>query len=185
MRPAQLNTSLIHYTEQELIIRSVAGDTAAYGELVRRHQRAVRHWLGKVTGDFSLADDLAQDTFLKAWDVLDTYLGKGEFRHWLLKIAWTTFLQAARKNRQLKKLVDAIEAETHEEPIQTSEQAAPEVDRLLAILTSEARACMLLSYSYGFSHQEVSDMLSLPLGTVKSVIRRSVLQIRQHFGIAV
>jgi RNA polymerase sigma-70 factor (ECF subfamily) len=87
--------------DHRLIARVLAGrDSAAFGELVRRHQSHVRNFLRRLCGDFSLADDLAQDAFMRAWDKLNTYSGQGSFIGWLLKIAYTTFLQSRRKSKR-------------------------------------------------------------------------------------
>ena len=86
----------------DLVARVVAQqDADAFGELVRRHQSQVRNFLRKLTRDPSLADDLAQDAFLHAWNKLHTFRGKGSFIGWLLKVAYTTFLQSKRKSKLL------------------------------------------------------------------------------------
>ncbi|TFG42122.1 MAG: RNA polymerase sigma factor, partial [Chromatiales bacterium] len=85
--------------DNELVARVVSSqDTAAFGELVRRHQSHVRNFLRKLSGDHTLADDLAQDSFIHAWEKLQTYSGRGSFIGWLLKVAYTTFLQSKRKS---------------------------------------------------------------------------------------
>ena len=67
-----------------LVARAVsAEDTAAFGELIRRHQSQVRNFLRRLTGDISTADDLAQDCFLHAWNKLQTFTGRGSFIGWL------------------------------------------------------------------------------------------------------
>ncbi|MDE0755365.1 MAG: hypothetical protein OSB26_12000 [Woeseiaceae bacterium] len=65
---------------------------------MRRHQSQVRIFLRKLSRDYVLADDLAQDAFLHAWNKLHTFSGKGSFIGWLLKVAYTTFLQSKRKS---------------------------------------------------------------------------------------
>jgi RNA polymerase sigma-70 factor (ECF subfamily) len=84
-----------------LVARVVAQqDSTAFGELVRRHQSQVRNFLRKLSRDTDAADDLAQDTFLHAWDRLHTFVGHGSFIGWLLKVAYTTFLQSKRKSKR-------------------------------------------------------------------------------------
>ena len=87
-----------------LVAQAVASqDTAAYGELIRRHQSQVRNFLRKLTGgSLDEADDLAQECFLHAWNKLQTYSGRGSFIGWLLKIAYTTFLQSKRKSKLIR-----------------------------------------------------------------------------------
>ena len=80
--------------DHQLVARVVSlQDTDAFGELIRRHQSHVRNFLRKLTGDYTLADDLAQDSFMHAWDKLQTFSGRGSFIGWMLKVAYTTFLQ--------------------------------------------------------------------------------------------
>ncbi len=81
--------------DHALVARVVSTqDTAAFGELVRRHQSQVRNFLRKLAGDISAADDLSQDCFMHAWEKMHTYSGRGSFIGWLLKVAYTTFLQS-------------------------------------------------------------------------------------------
>ena len=92
---------MIQAIDNELVARAVSGqDAAAFGELVRRHQSHVRNFLRKLSRDYVLADDLAQDAFLHAWNKLHTFTGQGSFIGWLLKVAYTTFLQSKRKSNR-------------------------------------------------------------------------------------
>ena len=81
-----------------LVARALqSGDQAAVGQLIRRHQGMVRAQLRRLTaGDHSWADDLAQETFMRAWRKLDQFRGQAQFATWLYRIAYTTFLQARR-----------------------------------------------------------------------------------------
>ena len=85
--------------DNELVARVVsAQDTAAFGELVRRHQSHVRNFLRKLSGDYTLADDLAQDCFIHAWEKLQTYSGRGSFIGWLLWVVDTIRLQVVTRS---------------------------------------------------------------------------------------
>lgn len=162
-----------------------AQDTAAFGELIRRHQSQVRNFLRKLTGDFALADDLAQDSFLHAWNKLHTFTGRGSFIGWLLKIAYTTFLQSRRRARRFSEILSDVEyvAETESKSYSQDVDEAPDIEKLLAILTVEDRAIFIMSYACELSHREISDATGLPTGTVKSVIFRSKEKIRTNFDI--
>ena len=158
-----------------LVARVVSSqDTAAFGELVRRHQSHVRNFLRKLTGDLALADDLAQDCFMHAWNKLPGYTGRGSFIGWLLKVAYTTFLQSKRKSKRYKEILQeaghAADAEARSYTVDTDE--APDLEKFLAVLTDEERAIMVMSYACGLSHREISDATGMPVGTVKSVIFR-------------
>lgn len=173
------------HTDQQLAALSLAGQNSAFEELVRRHQDVVRHWLRRLAGDHARADDVAQETFVRAWQQLSAYRGDGEFRSWLLTIAYRQFLQSLRRQKSRASLLEQVEQQDLQEATGSGHDALPDLARLLSVLTVEERACMLLCYSQGHSHGEVSALLDMPLGTVKSHIRRSVQRIREHFGIEV
>jgi len=172
--------------DRELVARAVSSqDTAAFGELVRRHQSHVRNFLRKLSGDYTLADDLAQDCFMHAWDKLPTYSGRGSFIGWLLKVAYTTFLQSKRKSRRYAEI---LESAGHVADLESASQSPPDeevtdLDKFLAVLTEEERAIMVMSYACGLSHREIGDATDMPVGTVKSVIFRGKEKIRNRFDI--
>jgi RNA polymerase sigma-70 factor (ECF subfamily) len=172
--------------DQYLVALVVASqDTAAYGELIRRHQSQVRNFLRKLTGDWSLADDLAQDCFIHAWDRLQTFSGRGSFIGWLLKVAYTTFLQSKRKSKRYAEILDeaGTVAETESKSYTVDSNEVSDLDKLLAVLTEEERAIMVMSYACGLSHREIGDATDMPVGTVKSMIHRSKEKIRTSFDI--
>ncbi|MBT8090855.1 MAG: RNA polymerase sigma factor [Gammaproteobacteria bacterium] len=172
--------------DHQLVATAVSRqDAAAFGELVRRHQSQVRNFLRKLSGDFAAADDLAQDCFMHAWDKLHTFSGRGSFIGWLLKVAYTTFLQSKRKSKRYAEILDQVghkmETEGQHYSVQSDEVA--DLDKLLAVLDDDERAIMIMSYACGLSHREISDATSMPVGTVKSVIFRGKQKIRTDFDI--
>ena len=160
-------------------------DSAAFGELIRRHQSQVRNFLRKLTRDHSLADDLAQDCFIHAWDKMHTYSGRGSFIGWVLKIAYTTFLQAKRKSRRYSEVMEQVGQVTSVDSAGYTQDAhdLSDLDKFLAILSEEERVIMIFSYACGLSHREIGDATSMPVGTVKSVIFRAKGKIRTSFEI--
>ena len=173
-------------TDEVLVGRVVAGeDTRAFGELIRRHQSRVRNFLRRLTRDEHLADDLAQDCFMRAWDRIHTYTGRGTFIGWVLKIAYTTFLQSKRKSNRYGEILDQA---GHEKTLSdgmaaTSSDEIADLDRFLAVLSEQERAIMIFSYACGLSHREISEATDLPVGTIKSVIFRAKEKIRTRFEI--
>jgi len=177
---------LRHSDDHQLVARIVSDqDTAAFGELVRRHQSQVRNFLRKLTGDIATADDLSQDCFMHAWDKIQSFSGRGSFIGWLLKIAYTTFLQSKRKSKRYAEILDQVghvaEAESKLYTVQPDE--VTDLDKLLAVLTDEERAIMVMSYACGLSHREISEATAMPVGSVKSVIFRGKEKIRTSFDI--
>ena len=169
--------------DNELVARVVAQqDPNAFGELVRRHQSQVRGFLRKLTRDITLADDLAQDAFLHAWNKLHTYTGRGSFIGWLLKIAYTTFLQSRRRTNRYNEILTEVRQDGDGQIAQQAEELT-DLDRFLAVLTEEERAIMILSYACGLSHREIGDAANMPVGTVKSIIFRGKEKIRESFDI--
>ena len=177
----------MHATDDNQLVARVvsAQDTRAFGELVRRHQSQVRNFLRKLSGDVTLADDLSQDCFMHAWDKMQTFSGRGSFIGWLLKVAYTTFLQSRRKSKRYAEILEeagyAIEIEERHQSLQADEVS--DLEKLLAVLTDEERAIMVMSYACGLSHREIGDATNLPVGTVKSVIFRGKQKIRTSFDI--
>lgn len=172
--------------DHQLVARVVSGqDTDAFGELVLRHQSHVRNFLRKLTGDYTVADDLAQDCFMHAWAKLQTYSGRGSFIGWLLKVAYTTFLQSKRKSKRYAEILEQVGHATDVESrgVDVQPDEVTDLDRFLAVLSHDERAVMVMSYACGLSHREISDATSMPVGTVKSVIFRGKEKIRNSFDI--
>ena len=172
--------------DNELVARVVsAQDTNAFGELIRRHQSHVRNFLRKLTGDFTVADDLAQDCFMHAWDKLHTYSGSGTFIGWMLRIAYTTFLQSKRKSKRYAEILEQAghASDVEERAVSNQSDEVGDLDRFLAVLTDEERAIMIMSYACGLSHREISEATAMPVGSVKSVIFRGKQKIRTSFDI--
>lgn len=175
----------MHASDEDLVARALAArDQAAFGELVRRHQSRVRAWLRQLTRNAATADDLAQETFIKAWTSLGSFSGKGRFAAWLMKVAYTEFLMAHRRQRSDQRLAAAVGAELDGEPAHDpsgDEAVATDLERLLAVLSEDERVAMVLCYAQGCSHAEASEITGLPVGTVKSHIHRARDKIRGRF----
>ena len=176
--------------DEELVARTLAGGSSeAFGMLVQRYQSRLRGWLRQLTRDPAAADDISQDTFLRAYEKLGTFAGRGRFEAWLFKIGYTEFLQHRRKDKRgdsfIATLAEQPEAVPQPAALEGSEAAANRRDllALLATLGPEERDSLVLCYAYGFTHQEISDVTGKPLGTVKSNIHRGKARIRERFAL--
>ena len=173
--------------DAELVARAIAtGDPADYEALIRGHQSDVRNWLRHLTGDPAWADDLAQETFIQAWEKLHTIADARKFKAWIMKIAYNMFLQSRRRQGRETKLADALGREQlagESHGIPSPDASLADLPRMLAALTREERITMVLCYAYGMSHREIADLTRMPLGTVKSHIRRGAARIRNRFDI--
>ena len=172
------------FTDADLIARVlVREDANAFGELVRRYQSPVRGFLARMTrGDAHLADDLAQETFLKAWKKLRTFRGTAQLSTWLFGIAYNEFRGAARRRKEL-----AIEdvGDMPEESTTTADlQLHLDLTEALQRLNSNERAALVLCCQNGLSHEEAAGVLDCPLGTVKTNVLRGKEKLRKWLGIA-
>ncbi len=178
-------------SDQELVARVVAlRDPDAFGQLVQRYQSQVRGWLRQLTHDPMLADDLAQDTFIRAWDKLHTFAGTGRFSAWLMKLAYSMFLQFQRKSKSNQRLLERLRLEQAasefdgDEAWGSQNNEWPDLPRFMNILNPEEMTVLVLNYAYGLSHREIGEVIDMPVGTIKSHIRRGKDRIRDHFGLA-
>jgi RNA polymerase sigma-70 factor (ECF subfamily) len=129
-------------------------------------------------------DDLAQETFVKAWRMAGSWRGEGSYEGWLLRIAWRTFLSDRRGRREetgAEEDYGAMAREGHE----AGPDAAIDVNRALGRLPPRERAAALLCLGEGWSHGEAASILGLPLGTLKSLVARARAElVRQLEGSA-
>lgn len=169
--------------DEALALQAKRGSNQAFESLVRRNQSLVRGFCRRLAGDAATADDLAQDTFLMAWRRIGSYEGKGSFRGWLCRIAYTQFLQHRRSAKASARREDAVMAQTATSVDERGGvEARLDLDRVLAALSPEQRAAVALCYGEGMSHQEAADALGLPLGTVKSHVLRGRAKVLGQFG---
>lgn len=166
--------------ESEWISRVIIhDDAAAFTCLVNLHQSALRQFLRRLTrDDWSRADDIAQETFWNAYRHIASYQGKGKFVSWLFRIGYQIFISQQRKTVELHVENFILELEATED---SSEQVinTSTVQQLLAMLNEEERNALLLHYRHELTHTEIADALDIPLGTVKSLIRRARMKLQQ------
>ena len=162
----------------ELVALAAAGGRAAFGELVRRHGSAVRGLLRRMGADATLADDLAQDAFLTAFEQIGEFRGEGAFQGWVKRIAVRLYVKRWRKDAHTDLVAEPPEADG---PIPRGETGAVDridLDEALRTLSSAERMCVSLCYGAGLSHGEAALALNTPLGTVKSHVKRGLDKLR-------
>ena len=167
----------------EALVASVVArrDAAAFETLVLRYQSKVRNWLRQLARDAVRADDLAQETFIRAWERAHTFSGKGSFASWIMKIAFNCYLQSRRTQALQSRLAAAIAADELTEAEASASDELPDLPRMLASLSDEERLAMILCYAHGLSHSEIAEIVAMPLGTVKSHLQRGRAKIRERF----
>jgi len=163
-------------SDADLVARIVADDDRrAFAELVRRHQSAVRSLLRRLSaGDAALADDLAQETFLRAYRGLSGWRGSARLATWLYRIAWNLWASQARR------AADPEPAEP--EPPRPPADAAIDrydLERALGALRAEERTALALAYGQDMTHEEAARVLDWPVGTLKTHILRGKERLRR------
>ena len=189
--PADLRAA----TDQEVVAIARRRDDAACRELVRRYERPIFSLIYRMVRNRELAEDLAQETFIKALNALESYRPEYKFSSWLFKIANNAAIDHLRK-RELDTL--SLEGSPHADTPQRVEATAlqigekaesaleavehkelgGEIERAIAKLRPEYRTCILLRHVEGRAYEEIAEILNLPLGTVKTYIHRARNELR-------
>ena len=155
--------------EELVVALACTGDRKAFAELVKRRQSWIRNLMRRCCGDVALADDLAQQVFLQAWRKISHLRQPGTFGAWLKRLAINVWLQHRRKNDVMRNADEYDETELAQSD---TTGVTMDLDRALAALSNRVRLCVVLSYHEGMTHGEIAKHTNLPLGTVKSHIRR-------------
>jgi RNA polymerase sigma-70 factor (ECF subfamily) len=183
-------------TDQEVVALARAGREAAYRELIRRYERPIFSLIFRMVRDRQLAEDLSQETFIKALNAIGTYRPEFKFSSWIFKIANNAAIDHLRR-RELDTLSldgspnaatpDAVEAtvlqvgDKGESPLDELEarELGGAIEIAIARLRPEYRSCILLRHVEGHAYEEIAQMLELPLGTVKTYIHRARNELRE------
>lgn len=177
----------MNLTESELIQKSQAGDMDAFEQLILRYEKRIYAIAYKYMGNHEDASDMAQEALIKAYQSMNSFRGEAAFGTWLGKITANRCLDELRKRKhmQMTSLDDAIELEEGsvqkelECPKATPEEHAIEqetagyIQNLIDELKEEYRLAIILRELEGHSYEEIAEMLSCSLGTVKSRISRA------------
>lgn len=162
----------------ELAALAAIGDRRAYGELVRRHGSAVRGLLRRLGADAATADDVAQDAFLVGFEQIADYRGEGAFGGWIKKTAARLYLRKIKRDARLI-FSDAAPPETS--AVGGGGASAGDrldLDEALKGLSRGERLCVSLCYGADWSHAEAAEALNIPVGTVKSHVKRGLDKLR-------
>lgn len=172
------------------------GRELAFRELVRRYERPVFSLVYRMVRDRETAEDLAQDAFVKVLNHIDKYSPEFKFSSWLFKIANNVAIDHLRRRRLDTVSLDgnpnattAAEVEASTIEIGSDQESALDeieakelgsaIERAIATLRPEYRACIMLRHVEGRSYEEIAATLDLPLGTVKTYIHRARHELRK------
>lgn len=167
---------LTKFEELTLIARCVtADDRRAFGRLVEEYQDGLRRFLYNLTGgDDMRTDDLAQDTFLKAYSSLQSFRGIARFKTWLYRIAYNEFYSSERKSRgENTAPLDDLSVDYESHCDNTTIELRHDIEVGLKALSPPERTAILLFYMEDLSIKKIASIMSAPEGSVKSYLSRA------------
>ena len=156
-------------------------DHRAFEQLVRKYQSPVRRFLLNLTmGDEALSDDLAQDTFLRAWQSIGQFRGMASFQTWLMRIAYNVFYDYRRRHHEAAMPMDgsAPPALLSLQAGVPSAATAMDVRRALSLLREAERTCITLQMIDGEPIDRIAEITGMPENTVKSHLKRGKERLR-------
>lgn len=166
---------------QELIRQARQGDASALAVLLRDHYGFLYKYLVKATMDPMLAEDLAQDTMLRAVEHIRRYNGRSAFSSWLITIGTRLYIDRLRKTKREQEWMrgeQGIRAIRFR--FESRNEAWSEVLDALSRLSSAQRVAVLLKHYYGYSYEEIGELLGIPPGTAKSRVSHGLNQLRKE-----
>jgi len=186
---------LVSATDQEIVALAREGREAAYRELIRRYERPVFSLILRMVRDRQLAEDLAQETFIKALNAIGSYRPEFKFSSWIFKIANNAAIDHLRRREVDTLSIDGAPNATTPDDIEATalqvgdrgetplaELEARElggaIERAIGRLRPEYRSCIMLRHVEGLAYEEIAQLLDLPLGTVKTYIHRARHELR-------
>lgn len=180
-------------TDDQLIDEALTGRAASFGLLVSKYQDRLYTALVHVVGSLEDARDAAQEAFVQAFLKLDSFQRQSSFYTWLYRIAFNKAISNARKQKPHGSLDQCLEA-GGPEPIDRGgapEEALERRERIgqvrsaLAALPQDYRAVVVLREIDGCDYEQISEILDIPVGTVRSRLHRARLQLKDHLKVVV
>jgi len=186
---------LLNLPDADVVALAQQGRDSAFRELIRRYERPIFSLIYRMVRDRELAEDLSQETFIKALNAIESYRPEFKFSSWIFKIANNAAIDHLRR-RELDTLSldgsphaetpEAMQATAlqigarQESPLDTVEakELGSEIEAAIGRLRPEYRSCILLRHVEGRAYEEIAEILDLPLGTVKTYIHRARNELR-------
>jgi RNA polymerase sigma-70 factor (ECF subfamily) len=182
--------------DRQLVERALKGDEAAYRELLERFRRPVFSLIYRMIGDRELAEDLAQESFVKAFNNLDSYNPRYRFSSWLFKIANNHAIDHLRRARLATVSIHgsphAVDAEREEETriVLEARDESPEqeimalelgaeIEQAITQLRPEYRTAVILRHVESRPYEEIAEIMEIPVGTVKTFLHRARAELRE------
>lgn len=170
--------------ELDLIARAQEGDRHAFGILVRRHWEGVVNVVYRMCGDANLAQDAAQDAFVRAWERLHSYRPRSPFRNWVYRIATNAALDTLRREKETVDVDGLPLADPADGPEVSLEgrEEAERVQQAVRALPPASRTVLVLREYEGLSYREIADTLDIPVGTVMSRLNYARGRLRESLA---
>lgn len=173
-------------SDAELVTAARAGDTAAFERLYRAHVGRVLGLCLRMTRRRDVAEDCTQQAFVRAWRNLNAFEGRSAFGTWLHRIAVNEVLTQARNRGTRVESETAVDESNEIQQDSGGEYDAGEVmdlERAVATLPEGSRHVLVLQAIFGYSHEEVADMLGIAVGTCKAQLHRGRRLLRERLGL--
>ena len=188
---SRLNRKVISVKDDfQFVEAALAGQKEAFGQLVERYQDRLIHAISRYLGSVEEAHDVAQDAFVQAYTRLASFRGEAAFYTWLYRIAFNLAMTRVRRRRPMQSL-DQAKDRLGNEPIDLGataetgilrEEQARVVHRALGQLDEEFRQVLVLRELEGCTYDQISQILEIPVGTVRSRLYRARIQLRDHLA---
>ncbi|HUT21545.1 MAG TPA: sigma-70 family RNA polymerase sigma factor [Anaerolineae bacterium] len=167
--------------EQTWVEQALAGDTAAFSNLVEAYQKPVYNLAYRMLGNSVEAEDAAQEAFIRAYTRLDTYDPSRKFSSWMLSIASHYCIDVLRRRRitllsieELPPMADvSMPRSAHPEHVVARGQVADQVQQLLGTLPEHYRTPIILRYWYDMSYREIAETMGVTESTIKTRLHRA------------
>jgi RNA polymerase sigma-70 factor (ECF subfamily) len=181
------------WTDEELVARSIRGDTDSFNQLILRWERPIYALAYRTIGREEDARDVCQETFLRAFRALPAFRGQAKFSSWLYRIALNLCRDWIRRERraplvQAPEGVDLMDLAVEAEPSESIEDLVARkdlielVERVMARLPEEQRTAIVLKEYHGLTFQEIADVVGCPLSTVKTRLYQGLTVLRRELA---
>ncbi len=178
-------------TDEELVARSIDGDTDSFNQLVLRWERPIYALAYRVIGREEEARDVVQETFLRAFRGIKNFRGQAKFSSWVYRIALNLCRDWIRRERRAPiqatpEGVDLVELAAEQGPVESIETLVARhdlskiVEQAMALLPDEQRTAIILKEYHGMTFQEIADLQGCPLSTVKTRLYQGLTVLRRH-----
>lgn len=170
--------------EQQIIKQILAGDKKAYTQIINEYKNPLYATILRMTRNPQTAQDFVQEAFIKIYEQLPKYDGKGSFKSWLYRVAINFCIDEFRKKsyqmKQAELQDDQLVNESHPEVIFLKKEQSRQLEKLIATLPELERMILLLRYVNELSYTEIADLLHIPLSDVRNKLHRAKKKMRNQ-----